>query len=280
MTHEIANAFTVDLEEWFQGLTSTNPLVDRWDFLESRVAPATERLLAILREHGVEATFFVLGYIADKHPALVEQVHADGHEIAVHGYFHRFVSRMTSEEFTRELERSIITVARITGETPLGHRAPYFSINATTPWAFDCLSDAGIRYDSSIFPTRNMLYGYPDAPRFPHCVNGGALHEFPLSTVRIAGVNVPIAGGFYLRALPYTLVRWGIRRLNREGQPAIMYMHPWELDLDQSYNDVTIRERITHYHGRRRLERKLHRLFTDFRFTSLRTILQQRTVQE
>jgi polysaccharide deacetylase family protein (PEP-CTERM system associated) len=274
------NAFTVDLEDWFQGLTSTNPLIDRWPSLESRVIPATQLLLDILRTHKVEATFFVLGYVADQHPALIEQIRAEGHEIGVHGYFHRFVSRLIPDEFAQELEQSIQAVERITGEKPLGHRAPYFSINAKTPWAFELLRAHGLCYDSSIFPTRNILYGFPGAPRFPyHCfedqsLEGHALVEFPLSTVRLGGLNWPIAGGFYLRALPYAFIRWGVAHLNSQGQPAIMYIHPWELDLGQNYNRVTPRERITHYYGRHHLAEKLHRLFSDFHFTSLRKLFE------
>jgi polysaccharide deacetylase family protein (PEP-CTERM system associated) len=188
-------------------LTSTNPLVEKWPSLESRVVPATRSLLDILRAHRVRATFFVLGYVADRYPDLVEHIRADGHEIGVHGYFHRFVSRSTPDEFARELERSMRSVERTTGETPLGHRAPYFSLNAGTPWVFDLLQAQGLRYDSSFFPTRNMLYGFPDAPRFPHRLDGHDLMEFPLSTLRLGGINWPIAGGFYLRALPGSTAR-------------------------------------------------------------------------
>lgn len=271
------NAFTVDLEDWFQGLTSTNPQVDKWGSFESRIVPATRSLLDLLRTYQVQATFFVLGYVADQCPALIEHVRAEGHEIGVHGYYHRFVSRSTPDEFARDLERSIEAVERITGERPLGYRAPYFSINGGTPWVFDILQAQGLCYDSSVFPARSTLYGFPEAARFPHRLplDGRSLMEFPLSTVRLGGINWPIAGGFYLRALPYGFVRWGISRLNRQGQPAIMYMHPWELDLGQHYDQVTLRERITHYHGRRQLEGKLHHLFTDFRFCSLRALLSE-----
>jgi polysaccharide deacetylase family protein (PEP-CTERM system associated) len=277
---KITNAFTVDLEDWFQGLTSTSQLVERWPLFESRVIPATNALLEILGAYQVQATFFVLGYIADQYPALVERIAAAGHEIGIHGYHHRFVSRLTPDEFARDLERSISAVERITGGMPLGHRAPYFSINANTPWVFGLLQGQGLRYDSSFFPTRNMLYGYPGAPRFPHRLDGHDLIEFPLSTVRLAGVNWPIAGGFYLRTWPYAVTRWGISHLNRQGQPGIMYVHPWELDVEQRYNRVTLRERITHYYGRQRLEEKLHRLFRDFEFSSLRTLLDMRHLQD
>jgi polysaccharide deacetylase family protein (PEP-CTERM system associated) len=273
------NAFTVDLEDWFQGLTSTNSQVERWPEFESRVVPATQHLLEILRIYRIQATFFVLGRVADQHPDLIEQVCADGHEIGLHGYDHRFVDRLTPDEFAREIERNLRAVERITGESPSGHRAPYFSINADTPWAFGVLRQYGLQYDSSVFPTRKLLYGFPDAPRFPYWLEAGTLLEFPLTTVRLGGINWPLAGGFYLRALPWAFIRWGISQVNQQGQPAIIYLHPWELDLGQRYDQVTFRERITHYHGRRGLEAKLHRLFSEFQFGSLRTLLEQQPIQ-
>lgn len=268
------NAFTVDLEDWFQGLTSTNPQVDLWPSLESRVVVATEQLLDVLRAYQVRATFFVLGYVADRHPSLVERIRGDGHEIGVHGYYHRFVSRLTPSEFATELERSVRAVTRITGEMPLGHRAPYFSINSHSTWAFRVLASQGLVYDSSVFPVRNRLYGYPEAPRFPYRPEGQGLLEFPVSTIRLGRTTVPVAGGFYLRSLPYRFVRWAVGQLNQQGKPAILYMHPWEMDLGQNYRRVTLRERVTHYHGRSGLETKLRRLFSDFRFGPLQSLLE------
>lgn len=263
------NTLTVDLEEWFQGLTSTNRQPARWPELESRVVGATQRLLRLLAEHGVRATFFVLGHVADHHPALIEEVAAAGHELGIHGYAHRFVSRMTRAEFDDEVTRSIEALTLITDEMPAGHRAPYFSINASTPWAFECLAAQGLRYDASVFPTRSLLYGYPDAPRLPYQIPGHALWEVPASTLRIGGRNWPVAGGFYFRALPYAVTRWALRRLQQAGEPAVMYLHPWELDTGQRYAAVTMRERVTHYAGRRGLANKLHRLFRDFNFAPM-----------
>lgn len=266
MTPTPVNVFTVDLEEWFQGLTSTNRQVGLWDSLESRVGYATDLLLGILAEHGVRATFFTLGHVADRHPALIERICAAGHEIGVHGYLHRFVYRLTPDEFDGEIGRSIEAVMRASGQTPQGHRAPYFSVNATTPWAFAVLARHGLTYDSSVFPVRSLLYGFPGAPRLPYHMPEHGLWELPASTLEVGGRNWPIAGGFYVRALPYAVTRWALRRLNAVGEPAIMYIHPWELDTGQNYNQVTPRERITHYHGRHGLATKLHRLLTDFRF--------------
>lgn len=267
------NAFTVDLEEWFQGLTSTNRQPERWDALESRVVYATHLLLDILRQYQVRATFFTLGHVADRQPALMEAICAEGHELGIHGYYHRFVHRLTPAEFDEEVQRSLEAVLRVSGVVAEGHRAPYFSVNAATPWAFDVLARHGLIYDSSVFPIRNMLYGFPGAPRLPHRVAEGALWELPASTVRVAGKLLPMSGGFYVRALPYVVTRWALRRLQRAGEPAVLYIHPWELDLGQHYRQVTARERITHYHGRRGLATKLHRLFSDFRFGLMRDLV-------
>ena len=269
------NAFTVDLEDWYQGLTSTNPLVERWPSFESRVEKSTRDLLAILSEQDVRATFFVLGYVADSYPDLIAEIAAAGHEIGVHGYYHRFVSRLTAAEFAEELDRTVAAIDRITGIRPIGHRAPYFSLNGDTPWAFEVLESHGFLYDSSVFPTKNMLYGFPDAPRFPYKVPGHEVIEFPATTISMAGKKWPIAGGFYNRALPYAAIRHGIRQVNEQGEPAIIYIHPWELDTGQTYDRVTFRERITHYHGRRGLEKKLIQLLTDFQFGTLQDLLAQ-----
>jgi polysaccharide deacetylase family protein (PEP-CTERM system associated) len=240
--------------------------VERWEQFESRVVYATHLLLDILRQYQVRATFFTLGHVADRQPALMEAICADGHELGIHGYYHRFVNRLTPAEFESEVGRSIEAVTRVNGVVPKGHRAPYFSINATTPWAFDILARHGLSYDSSVFPTRNMLYGFPGAPRLPYQVADGTLWELPASTVKWAGKLWPMSGGFYVRAMPYTVTRWALRRLQSAGEPAVLYIHPWELDLGQHYHQVTPRERITHYYGRRGLAAKLHRLFSDFRF--------------
>jgi len=269
----ILNAFTVDLEDWFQGLTSTNTQPGEWDSYEARLESNTHGLLAILGEFGVRATFFVLGHVANRYPDLIRHIAAAGHEIGVHGYWHLMVHRITPERFAAELDRALEVLTPLVNQPIIGHRAPYFSINSQSLWALDVLLERGFRYDSSFFPTRNMLYGYPESPRFPHTLEEGDFVEFPLSTLRWMGVNLPIAGGFYVRALPYFVIRQGIRQLNAGGHPAIMYIHPWELDTEQRYGLVTLRERLTHYYGRGSLERKLRRLLTDFEFTAMNDLV-------
>ncbi|MFC2037391.1 XrtA system polysaccharide deacetylase [Chloroflexota bacterium] len=274
---QIANAFTVDLEDWFQGLTSTNCQPEKWPTYEARLEGNADRLLALLDEHDVTATFFVLGHVADQYPDLIRRIDGAGHEIGVHGYWHNMVDRLTPERFAAELDQVVEALDPLVSQRIIGHRAPYFSINSHSLWALDILRNRGFRYDSSFFPTRNMLYGYPEAPRFPCRLgngnNGHCLVEFPVSTARWLGINWPIGGGFYVRTLPYPLVRAGIEQINRQGQPAIMYVHPWEIDTEQYYTKVTLRERVTHYHGRRGLTKKLKRLFKDLTFSPLRDVL-------
>lgn len=268
------NALTIDLEDWYHGLTSTNRQPDLWPQLESRVVRTTERLLTLLDDYQTRATFFVLAKVAEEHPEIIKRIAAAGHEIGVHGYAHRMISRMTPADFSTELDLALALLQPLTQGPIIGHRAPYFSINQDSLWALDILLQKGLCYDSSFFPTRNMLYGYPQAPRFPHRPAGcNGLMEFPASTVRFLGVTWPVAGGFYVRTLPYALLRWAFSSLNRQNQPVILYLHPWELDLDQPMAAATLRERITHYHGRASLGKKLGKLLSEFDFLPLRDLL-------
>jgi polysaccharide deacetylase family protein (PEP-CTERM system associated) len=269
------NALTIDLEDWYQGLTSTSQQVDRWPGFEDRVVPSTDRILEVLDRVGVQATFFVLGYVADRFPDLVRRVAEAGHEIGLHGYHHRQVFLLTPEQFRAEILQGRKAVERAGGQKVDGYRAPMFSINRSALWALEILRDLGFRYDSSVFPTRNMLYGFPEAPRFPyHPFRNGVFVEFPLSTVRLLGLNWPVAGGFYLRLLPYPIFKWALKRINREGKPAIIYLHPWELDPDHPRPNPSFRERFTHYTNLHRTESKLSALLRDFSFGPLAALLE------
>lgn len=268
------NALSIDLEDWYQGLTSTSQRVADWPTYESRVVDSTHYLLELLDQYGTRGTFFVLGYVADQFPALIREVAEAGHEIGVHGYFHRQVWRLTPEAFREDVIRGRRAVEGASARHVIGYRAPMFSINGSSLWALNVLAALGFRYDSSVFATRNMLYGYPGAPRFPYYpLEDQGFIEFPLATVRILGKNWPVAGGFYLRALPYAAFRWGLQRINAEGQPAIVYLHPWDLDVGQPYPHPTLRERFTHYHNLGTTERKLARLLREFRFGPLVELL-------
>lgn len=279
--NELSNALTIDLEDWYQGLTSTSRKYEQWSEFEDRVVESCDRILEIISHANVKATFFVLGYVADQFPDLIKRVADAGHEIALHSYRHRQVSQLTPEEFRADVVRGLEAVQEASGREVLGYRAPMFSINSSSLWALEELRDLGFRYDSSIFPMRNFYYGIHDAPRSPfRPFDGNPFVEFPVATVRLLGMNWPVAGGFYLRLFPYALIKRGIERINREGKPAIIYLHPWDLDPDQPYPNPTLRERFTHYYNLSTTEEKLRRLLSDFRFGPLCKLLDNPELME
>lgn len=224
------NALTVDVEDWYHATFLGVP-ESSWSGCERRLSPSTSRLLDILAEAGVRATFFVLGCVAAEMPSLVRAIADRGHELACHGYYHRQVLGQAPPEFVADVERSVEAIRRATGVQVSGYRAPAASIGPGQEWVFDVLVDAGFVYDSSIMPARTPLYGTAAAPRFSHRVANGRLFEIPLSTAELGRCRFPIAGGVYLRLLPFRLTCWGIERVNQvEGQPAVVYLHPWEID--------------------------------------------------
>jgi len=213
----VKNILTFDVEDWFEGL---DPNPERWSQYETRVERLTEKILDILAQNKTRATFFFLGYIANRYPDLVKRVYHLGHEVGVHGYFHRFIYRQTRDEFKVEVLRTKELLEGITGNTVAGFRAPYFSITQSTLWALDILAELGFAYDSSIFPIYNHRYGIPNARREPHrikCANNLNLVEFPISTVRFLGSNCPFSGGIYFRLLGHGWISRGIKSLNRQG---------------------------------------------------------------
>jgi len=232
------NAMTIDVEDYYMvsGFADVVSYSD-WSGYPSRVARSTGRILDILDEMGVKATFFVLGWIAEHHPGVVREICGRGHEIASHGYSHRLVYEQTPEEFREDIVRAKKVTEDVTGGPVLGYRAPSYSITLKSLWALDILIEEGFLYDSSIFPIYHDRYGYPEFGRFPKMVNGKggtSLLEIPLTTARIFGKNFPIAGGGYLRLFPLGLIKWGLVKFNRkDGYPAIIYIHPWELDPEQ-----------------------------------------------
>lgn len=266
----ITNALTVDLEDWYHGIELPP---DRWPEFEDRLQSSCALLLEILAECDARATFFVLGDVAERHPGLVRDVAAAGHEIASHGCAHQFVYEQGEDEFRADVRRSISLLEGCGCDDVAGYRAPYFSITRKSIWALDVLAELGIRYDSSIFPVRNYRYGIPDADPVPHRVNAGSLMEFPISTWRVAGRNVPVAGGAYFRLLPYSVTRRGIAAINRSGHPAVFYIHPWELDPDHPRIPLPRRIAATHYANLRSTERRLRRLLGQFEFAPMREVL-------
>ena len=233
----VVNAMSVDVEDYFQ-VSAFDGIVARaaWEQMESRVCRNTDRLLGLFDETGVRATFFVLGWVAERFPELVSRIATQGHEIASHSHWHRLVYDQTAEAFRDDARRSKGVLEAITGVPVHGYRAPSYSVTTRSLWALDVLIDEGYRYDASIFPIHHDRYGIPGAPRDVHLIDriGGSIVEVPASTVRWGGVNFPIAGGGYFRLLPYAWTRWGIAHRNdAEGRPAIFYLHPWEIDPQQ-----------------------------------------------
>jgi polysaccharide deacetylase family protein (PEP-CTERM system associated) len=264
---DIVNALTIDVEDYYH-VTALASVVDRgrWEQYESRVEKSTERLLDILAAHGVQATFFVLGWVAERVPALVRNLHAAGHEIACHGYSHQLVYQQSPKTFLRETRRSKSCLEDLIGAHVRGYRAASYSITRDSLWALEILEQLGFEYDSSVFPVRHDLYGMPGTSRTPYRVGSGALLEVPLTTVQIAGAQLPCAGGGYFRLLPYSLFRWCLRRVNREGLAAVFYMHPWEIDPGQPRFAAGWRAGFRHYLNLSRTEGRLRRLLRDFRW--------------
>jgi polysaccharide deacetylase family protein (PEP-CTERM system associated) len=273
----VIHAFSVDVEDWYQ-VSDFEEVVEfsAWHWYESRVIRNTERVLALLADAEVKATFFILAWNAVRHPELPRVIAAAGHEIASHGYGHALAYEIGRDSFRQDVERSKKLLEDITGTPVVGYRAPSFSITTRSLWALDVLLDLGFEYDSSIFPVSDPLYGIPGARRFPFPVtrNGRTLTEFPIATVMWAGRTFPVGGGAYLRLLPYRYTRWGLRRLEREQRPGIMYVHPWELDPDQPRIRVRGKRGVsTHYYRLHTTEGKLRRLLTDFRFAPAAQVL-------
>jgi polysaccharide deacetylase family protein (PEP-CTERM system associated) len=268
---------TVDVEDYFQ-VSAFEDRVPRseWDRFESRVCRNTERLLSIFAEHHVLATFFVLGWVAERFPGLVRTIAGAGHEVASHGYAHRLVYEMTPSQFLDDLRRAKAAIEDACGRPVQGYRAPSYSITRQSLWALDILAAEGYLYDASVFPIHHDRYGIPDWPRSVSRIPrpGGLLWELPGSTVRWAGMNLPIGGGGYFRWLPYAWTRTGIRYLNaREGQPVTFYVHPWEIDPDQPRLDGRFLSKLRHYRNLRKTETRLRRLVSEFRFGAVSEVL-------
>jgi polysaccharide deacetylase family protein (PEP-CTERM system associated) len=235
----------------------------------------TERLLAIFDDHGIKATFFVLGWVAERFPRLVAQIAELGHEIASHGYGHRLIYDQTRRAFREDVRRAKDLLESTSGAPVLGYRAPSYSVTPRSLWALDVLIEEGYTYDSSIFPIRHDRYGIPQSARHPYFIHrpAGMLLEAPASTAAFGPVNLPIAGGGYFRILPYRWTRWGIHGINREGRAAIFYLHPWEIDPDQPRLRAGLLSRFRHYRHLDQTETRLRRLLADFEFGRMKDVL-------
>jgi polysaccharide deacetylase family protein (PEP-CTERM system associated) len=273
----VANAMTVDVEDYFH-VSNFDATVSResWAGRESRVEANTDRLLGLFSAVNVSATFFVLGWVAERCPALVARIAAAGHELASHGYAHRLVYDQSRDAFRDDVRRAKAIIEDAGGQPVRGYRAPSFSVTRRSLWALDVLADEGHTYDSSIFPIRHDRYGIPDAERHAFVVAHGAasLVEVPASTVRLAGLNLPIGGGGYFRLLPYRWTEWGIGHVNAtEGRPAVFYVHPWEIDPDQPRLPAPWLSRLRHYRNLHRTEARLTRLMRRYRFGTMAQLI-------
>lgn len=262
----LINALTIDVEDYFQ-VSAFAPHIARteWDHRECRVERNMDRILGLLARHQTQATFFTLGWIAERYPQLVRRIVEEGHELASHGYGHQRASDLSRDEFRDDVTRAKALLEDIGGQAVWGYRAPSFSIGDANLWALDVLQEAGYRYSSSIYPVRHDHYGSPDAPRFAHQVRPG-LMEVPPTTLRLFSRNLPSSGGGYFRLFPYALSRWMLRQVNqRDGESAIFYMHPWEIDPQQPrIPGVSLKTRFRHYVNIDRTEQRLDRLLSDF----------------
>jgi polysaccharide deacetylase family protein (PEP-CTERM system associated) len=263
---KIANALTVDVEDYFQ-VSALSPYIQRadWERMPCRVERNVERILELLEESGAQATFFTLGWIAERYPALVRRVVAGGHELASHGYAHLRATDQTPAEFLADIIRAKALLEDIAGVRVSGYRAPSFSIGKQNPWAFDCIAEAGYEYSSSVYPIRHDHYGMPDAPRFPYRPRADLL-EIPVTTAAVLKRNLPAGGGGYFRLLPYAVSRALIRRVNEvERRSCVFYFHPWEIDPAQPrVPGTSLKTRFRHYVNLRRTEPRLRRLLRDF----------------
>jgi len=271
---------TVDVEDYFQVSGFEHCVArERWPEYESRVVSNTDRLIDLFAETGVEATFFVLGWVADRHKDLVGRIARHGHCVASHSYWHRLVYDLTPAEFRDDLRRARDVLESAAGTRVRGFRAPSYSITERSLWALDVLIEEGYAYDASIFPIHHDRYGIPDAPRHPHIVTreAGTILEVPSTAGRVGSVSVPVGGGFF-RLFPYAVTRWAIDQVNsRAGQPAMFYIHPWEIDPGQPRINVSLPTRFRHYNNLDETEARLRRLLRDFRWGSIEAIILKET---
>ncbi|MCD6163369.1 MAG: DUF3473 domain-containing protein [candidate division Zixibacteria bacterium] len=265
--NKITNAFSVDFEDWFQCL-EVIPL-SQWDNYEYRIENNAHRILDLLDEGNVKATFFILGHIAEKFPHLIKEIDKRGHFLGTHGYSHKQVYKQNKSEFSEELKKSIGLVADITGRRLYGYRAPIFSIVAESLWALDILLEQGLIYDSSIFPVLNYRYGIVSNQRFVHNLatpGGQSIIEIPIAAAKYFRVNFPVGGGAYLRIFPYSITKAGLKSINREGHSFTFYVHPWEIDPSHPRIDLPFRISATHYFNLKSTCNKITKLMKDFKF--------------
>ncbi len=269
----IKNVVSVDVEDYFHAETFSR-VVDRsrWDSYASRVERNTERLLELLGKLNVHGTFFILGWVAERFPSLVSKIAGGGHELACHSFWHRLIYQLDAAEFREDARRAKDTIEQIAGQTVNGYRAPTYSIVDRSIWALEILAELGFSYDSSIYPIHHDRYGMPWAPRVPFRVNtaSGPITEFPITTFRLGGHNMPVGGGGYLRLLPMLYTRLGLKRVKKEGVPIVIYIHPWEVDAEQPRLPGSLSSRLRHYTNLGRTYERFRHILQEGSYTSFR----------
>lgn len=267
----IINAISIDLEDWFCAYNLRIKMED-WGRQELRVIENTKRMLALLEKHNTKATFFVLGWIAERIPNMIREIEQKGHEIATHGYSHRVLTELTPETFEADLEKALSVTRACTSQAILGYRAPSFTITKKTIWAIDILKKYGVKYDSSVFPISfHPDYGIAESPLSIHQLDG--LTEVPLSVAEVFGRRIPCSGGGYFRIFPYLLSTLLMRRCNRQGRPVIFYVHPWETDPDQPRVNMPLSKKFRHYYNLGKTVVRLDQLLSEFKFVPIKEIL-------
>ena len=272
------HVLSIDVEDYFQVEAFARDVArEDWDRWPSRVVDNTKRCLDLCDEVGAKATYFTLGWVANKFPGLVREIHQRGHELACHSFWHRRVYTLTPEQFREDVRQAKDIIEQTSGAKVEGYRAPSWSITAKSLWALEVLAEEGFTYDSSIFPIHHDLYGIPGANRFPYrlqTANGGSLTEFPPVTVKIFGATLPAAGGGYLRILPLWFNQWALQRLAHSGsRTAVVYFHPWELDPEQPVITTRLKSRLRHYTNLNRMEARLRKILQTDRYQPFRDIL-------
>jgi polysaccharide deacetylase family protein (PEP-CTERM system associated) len=265
----VTNYLTIDVEDYFQVSAFEGVIKpENWELYESRIENNTRRILEILAEHNVRATFFILGWIAEKHPKLVKDINEKGHEIGCHSYWHRKVYDLTPDEFRVDTRKAKDILEGLIGKKIFGYRAPSYSITRNSLWALDILEEFSFAYDSSIFPIYHDIYGLPDAPRFKYQLTNNNMTEYPISTALFLGRKIPVSGGGYFRLFPYWFTKWALKRINeKESQPFVFYLHPWEIDPDQArIIKARLKSKFRHYINLDKTTERFERLLHDFAF--------------
>lgn len=275
MKNEITNAMSVDVEDYFQ-VSAFEPYIDKkkWDNLEHRVAQNTNKILDVFKEYNTKATFFTLGWVAERYPALIKRIVDEGHELACHGYEHIRVTEQTPKQFRFDIQRTKKILEDLAGKEVIGYRAASYSINAENLWAHDVLVEEGFKYSSSVYPVKHDLYGIPDAPRFCYKpLESSEFIEIPITTLKVGKKNIPCGGGGFFRFYPYLFSKWAFERINKNNQAAIFYCHPWEIDPEQPrQKNLNMKSKFRHYLNLHKMEQRICNLLTDFSWDTMENI--------